>query len=139
MIDNYNKNIRKFGNAWLFLSLSLAIHVIDETENDFLSFYNLIGNRFKESWHLPFLTFTFSQWISGLMVLIIIALSLTVLAYRGKKIIYFLAWPYSIIMFFDGLIHIAGSIYFGFLVPGIYSAPLLIIGSMFLFYRTMKR
>jgi hypothetical protein len=138
MISNYH-NIRKFGNAWLFLSLSLAIHVTDETANNFLSFYNRIGNRFKDNWHLPFLTFTFRPWISGLMGLIIIVLSLTVLAYKGKRIIYFLAWPYSIIMFFDGLIHIAGSIYFGFFVPGIYSAPLLIIGSLLLFYRTMKR
>jgi len=43
-----------------------------------------------------------------------------------------LAYVFGIIMFVNGLVHFAGSAYMGRPMPGVYSSPLLLAGSVYL-------
>jgi hypothetical protein len=62
-----------------------------------------------------------------------VLLALAPLAFRGKRWVIGVSFPLSILMFGNGLLHIAGSFYLGRLMPGVYSAPILLIASIALF------
>ena len=124
---------KQFGVAWLSLCAALAFHVADEATTDFLSVYNptVVSIRSR----LPFLplpTFSFGPWLTGLILAVIVLFCLAPLAFRGYRVMLPLAYIFAIFMFGNGLLHIGGSIYLRRLLPGIYSAPLLLIGSTFL-------
>ena len=130
---------QRFGLAWLALCATLAVHVTDEALTDFLSVYNPAVRALRE--RLPFLplpTFTFKIWLAGLILAIAVLTSLAPLAFRGRRLAAWLAYPYAAIMFANGLGHIGGSIYLGRLMPGVYSAPLLLAASAFLFVQARK-
>jgi hypothetical protein len=60
---------RGWGTTWVALSLALALHVWDEAAHDFLAVYNPTVLSIRE--RLPFLplpTFTFGEWLFGLIV-----------------------------------------------------------------------
>jgi len=57
-----------FGWAWIVLSVSLALHVIDEAMRDFLSLYNPTVLAIRERFpFFPLPVFTFQIWLSGLI------------------------------------------------------------------------
>jgi hypothetical protein len=129
---------RRFGYAWIFLAAALALHVTDEAMTDFLSVYNPIVRAIRE--RLPFLpipTFTFGVWLTGLCIGILLLFCLSPLAFRGSRVLIWIAIPLSVIMFGNGLLHIAGSFYFGQLMPGVYSSPLLLLASAWLFINAL--
>jgi hypothetical protein len=128
-----------FGKAWLLLSISLLLHIIDEATHNFLQYYNQVAPNLRERYRLPVPSFTFTQWITGLIIVVTVVLLLTPLAYQGKKLTRVLAWPYSIIMLFNGLLHIVGSFYYGLVLPGTYSAPLLLGCSVMMLVQINKR
>ena len=49
------------------------------------------------------------------------------------------SYAFGVLMLFNGLLHITGSIYLGRLMPGVYSAPLLLAGSIYLLASTRGR
>ena len=123
----------RHGLAWMALSLAMAVHVIDETLHDFLSFYNPAVHAIREK--LPFLplpTFTFHVWLAGLIVAVVLLLFLSIFAFRVAGWMRPLSYVYGIINTFNGLLHIAASIYLGRAVPGVYSSPLLLVCSVYL-------
>jgi len=125
---------RKFGFAWLLLCMALALHVLDETLTDFLSVYNpavqAIRKRFS---FLPLPVFSFRVWLTGLSVAILLAFCLSPLAFRGSRFAIGVAYPLSILMFANGLGHIGASLYRRRMMPGVYSSPLLLLASAYLF------
>lgn len=127
----------QFGRAWVAMAVALALHVADEAANDFLSVYNpavrSLRGRFP---FLPLPEFTFAVWLSGLIAAVIILLALSPAAFRGARWLRIVSWPYGVIMLLNGLGHIGGSIYFGRLMPGVYSAPLLLAASVHLLRAT---
>lgn len=128
------------GLAWVMLCLALAIHVVDEALTDFLSVYNPAAGAIREK--LPFLPlpiFTFEVWLTGLIVAVIALLSLSPFAFRGAKWMRTLSYPFAILMLANGLLHVAGSVYMSRLMPGVYSAPLLIIGSIHLLVTVVRK
>lgn len=130
---------RRFGYAWIFLAAALALHVTDEAMTDFLSVYNPAVRAIRE--RLPFLpipTFTFGVWLTGLCIGILLLFCLSPLAFRGNRFLIWIAFPLSIIMFGNGLLHIAGSFYLGRLMPGVYSAPILLLASAWLFINARR-
>jgi len=130
---------RRFGYAWLALCGALAIHVTDEALTDFLSVYNPAVHAIRA--RLPFLplpTFTFETWLTGLILGILVLSVLSVLAFRGRRLAAWLAYPYAAIMLANGLGHFGGSIYLGRWMPGVYSAPLLLFASVLLFVRARE-
>jgi hypothetical protein len=46
---------------------------------------------------------------------------------------------FGVMMMGNGLLHIAGSFYFGRLMPGVYSSPLVLAGSGWLVVQTWRR
>lgn len=123
-----------FGVAWIFLSLALTLHVIDEALTDFLSVYNpavqAIRKRFP---FLPLPIFTFRVWLAGLCLGILVAFGLSFLAFRGSRLAIVVAYPVAVLMFANGIGHIVASLYRRRAMPGVYSSPLLVAASAYLF------
>ncbi len=83
---NLGDSNQRFGIYWLAFGYTLALHVLDEAGNDFLSFYNpnaLYVRRLVP--HLPLPVFTFRQWIGSLLCALALWLALAPLAFRGLK------------------------------------------------------
>ncbi len=130
---------RRFGWAWLGLTAALAIHVTDEALTGFLSVYNptVIAIRRKLP-GLPLPVFSVRVWLTLLILAVLLLLALTIFAFRGARWMRVVAYPYGALMLLNGLNHIAGSFYLGRLVPGVYSAPLLLAGSTWLLWCARK-
>ncbi len=119
--------------AWLLLTVAFAAHVLDETLTDFLSFYNpLIESTRQEVPWLPFPTFTFEVWLTGLIVGVLILFALTPLTRRDRSWMRWLSYLYGVIMTVNGLGHIAASLMLGRPAPGVVSSPFLLAAALFL-------
>ena len=128
------------GWAWIALSLSLAIHVIDEAMTDFLSVYNPTVLAIRERFpFFPLPVFTFEIWLSGLIAAVVLLLLLSPFAFRGSKWVRILSCPFGILMLGNGLLHIGGSFYLGRAMPGVYSSPLLLASSIYLLTSVYRR
>jgi hypothetical protein len=113
--------------------LAVAIHVADEALTDFLSVYNptVRAIRRRLPW-LPLPTFTFRVWLLGLILAVAAALTASPFAFAGARWTIILAYPLGALMLLNGLSHFAGSIYLRRWMPGVYSAPLLLLSSVYL-------
>ncbi len=132
--------IHRHGQAWVALTLALALHVADEALTDFLSFYNPMVTSLRERWSwFPMPTFTFDVWLTGLIIAVIALLTLSLLVFRGSRAMVYLSYPYGLLMLLNGLGHSMGSIYFGRLLPGVYSSPLLLAASVWLLVCAARR
>ena len=122
-----------FGWGWIALTMALALHVTDEALTNFLAVYNPTVMAIRR--RVPFLplpTFTFGVWLSGLVLGIILLLALSPFAFRKARWMMFAAYALGFFMMANALQHIAGSIYMGRLMPGVYSSPLLLVCSIYL-------
>lgn len=119
--------------AWLLLVGALAIHVVDEALTGFLDFYNplVLNIRSRITW-FPMPTFTFPEWLLGLVVLVLVLALLAPAVRRGVAGTGFASWVFSAIMFMNGMGHLVGSVYFGKWLPGATSSPLLLAASFVL-------
>src|SRR5579864_3014024 len=132
---------RRFGIAWIFFALALALHVTDEATHDFLSIYNpsvlAIQARFP---FLPLPTFTFAVWLTLLIAGIVLLLCLSPLAFQGKRWLQIVARPLAIVVGVgNATLHISSSVYFQRWMPGVYSSPLLLIAAIFLLVSSWGR
>ncbi|HZI23293.1 MAG TPA: HXXEE domain-containing protein [Gemmatimonadales bacterium] len=122
-----------FGLAWGALCVALAIHVADEALTDFLSVYNPTVRAIRA--RVPFLplpTYTFGVWLTGLIVAVLVLASLTPAAARGAAGMRAAAYVFAVIMAGNGVLHIGASIWTRKLLPGTYSAPLILAGAVYL-------
>jgi Protein of unknown function with HXXEE motif len=127
------------GLAWVSLCLALAVHVFDEAMTDFLSVYNPIVQAIRQKFSFfPMPVFTFDVWLTGLIAAIIILLLLSPFAFRQKLWMKRVSYPFAVLMLLNGLGHVAGSFYLGRLAPGVYSAPLLLAGSIYLLWSVRR-
>jgi len=127
---------RGFGYAWLAFSGAVALHVTDEATHDFLSVYNPAALAIRE--RLPFLpipTFTFDIWLAGLIAGIVLLLCLSPLAFRGNARLRLITLPLAVIVgVLNAFGHLGGSLYFQRWMPGVYSAPVLLIAAIWLLF-----
>jgi hypothetical protein len=125
----------RFGTAWVTLTLVLALHVLDEALTDFLSVYNPMVRQARAwlGW-FPMPEFTFGVWLSGLCLLVAVLLMLSPSAFRARRAVRLASYPYALIMFLNGIAHLAGSVYLGRRAPGATTAPLLLVSSSWLWY-----
>jgi hypothetical protein len=126
--------------AWLLLVAALAVHVADEASTDFLEFYNplVLSIRSGLAW-FPMPTFSFGVWITGLGFLVLVLALLAPAVRRGAVATRAASWVFCVIMFMNGIGHLAGSLYFDRWLPGATSAPLLLAGSLLLAHATRER
>lgn len=131
---------RPWGWPWVTLCVVLALHVTDEALTNFLSIYNPTVRALRERFgFLPLPTFTFEVWLSGLALAVALLLALSPFAFHAAKWMVPLSYFFGGLMFLNGLGHLAGSIYLRRIMPGAYSAPLLLAASIFLVVRVARR
>jgi len=122
-----------FGWAWVTLCVALAIHVADEALTDFLSVYNpavrAIRARFP---FLPLPTFTFPVWLGGLVAVTLLLFALSPAAFRGEPGLRPGAYAFGIVMAGNGLLHLLGSVYMRRVMPGTWSAPIILAAAIYL-------
>jgi uncharacterized protein with HXXEE motif len=119
----------RHARAWLTLVVILALHVADEAVTGFLSVYNPIVLQIRASWSwFPMPTFTFGPWLTGLIVLVIVLALLTPAVRAGGWPVAVASVVFGVLMFMNGVGHLAGSAYFGRWLPGATTAPLLLAG-----------
>jgi hypothetical protein len=118
-----------FGVAWVGFALAVAVHVADEAAHDFLSVYNPTVRAIRA--RLPFLpmpTFTFAVWIGGLAAGIALLFLVSPLAFAGDERLRLIAWPLAILIGIgNGLLHLVASAWQRRWMPGVYSAPLMLV------------
>ncbi|MFN7922705.1 MAG: hypothetical protein U0Q16_21550 [Bryobacteraceae bacterium] len=122
------------------MAAAVAIHVADEALTGFLALYNPLVLQIRERlrW-FPAPTFTFPVWLGGLAAGVSLLVMLAPAVKRGMFGTRLASYVLSALMILNGLGHILGSIYFGRLLPGIKSAPLLLASSLWLLHRTLRR
>ena len=135
------KSIRtkQWGIAWVALSVALGLHVADEAMTDFLPAYNSIVGTIRESqpWILlP--TFTFSTWLTGLIVGVLILLLLSPMVFAGNRVFRPISCFLGVLMMLNALAHIGASIYLGELAPGALSSPVLFLAALMLVVTTRR-
>jgi len=130
----------RHARAWLTLVVILALHVTDEALTDFLSVYNPIVLQLRAAWSwFPMPTFTFGPWLGGLIVLVIVLALVTPGIRAGGGLATAGSFVFGVLMFMNGVGHLAGSVYFGRWLPGATTAPLLLAGSAWLLRTTWRR
>jgi hypothetical protein len=135
-----NHSNRSHARAWLALVCALGIHVLDEALTGFLEFYNPLVLRIRSqvSW-FPMPTFMFGNWLTGLIVAVLVLALLTPVIRRGSLGARLASYAFGALMFLNGLGHLGGSLYFQRWLPGATSAPLLLIASVVLVRTTWGR
>lgn len=138
----------RLGLAWVLLCIALALHVTDEALTNFLGVYNptIIALRGRFPWW-PMPVFTFRVWLSGLVIAIVLLLAVSPFVFRGARWMRPIAYIFAIIMLANGLSHTAGtifgrglvaSVHFARPMPGFYSSPLLLAGSIYLLWQLRR-
>jgi hypothetical protein len=119
--------------------LAFALHVVDEALNDFLPLYNSVVGGWREAspW-VPLPVFTFSGWLTLLIVALIVLASLTPLFFAGSRSVRPIAWFFGALMVANAFGHFGMSIYMGAFAPGVYSSPVVLIAALVLLKATRQ-
>jgi len=128
-----NHSSLRHGCAWLALALALALHVLDEALTGFLAFYNPMVTGIRRAYpFLPLPVFTFQVWLVGLILGVILLLVLSIPVFRGARIMRPLSFVLGGFMILNACGHLGGSLYYGRLLPGVYSSPILLAAAIYL-------
>jgi hypothetical protein len=138
---------RDFGLAWLLLCLAFGVHIWDEAAHDFLRYYNatVLTLYSHFSW-FPRIDLEFRPWLYGLLGATLILLLLTPFAYRNARWLRPVGYLFAGVQLLNGVNHIiltirgrsVPSVAFDGPAPGFYTAPLLLVLSVFLFWSLRK-
>jgi hypothetical protein len=131
----------RLGIAWVLLWVALALHVTDEALTGFLSVYNptVLAMRARVGfWPMP--TFDFREWLTGLILGIVVLAALSPFAFRNARwirpIFYFCVVVTGLL---NALGHViatilgqtVGTVRFARPAPGFYSSPVLLAVSIY--------
>jgi len=121
------------------MSIAFGLHVVDEAATNFLDWYNPIASRIRERLPVPFPpTFTFWPWFLGLLALTAILFALIPLAIARDRTVVWIGIAFAAINVGNGLVHLVASIRFGRRVPGVISAPLLLVSAAWLLVAALQ-
>ena len=138
----------RLGWAWILFCLSLAAHVTDEALTGFLPVYNptVLAMRAKLGfWPMP--TFEYREWLTGLILGILLLLALSPFVFRNARwirpILYLVVIAAGI---FNALGHMVATVFgqtvsavrFPRPAPGFYSSPLLLAASVYVLVQLGK-
>lgn len=125
--------------AWIIFISALALHVLDEAMTDFLPFYNQMVSNLQEKYgYFPAPTFTFQNWLAGLITVIVIGYLATIKVAQGGKVIRVITIVLGILMIANALGHILGSLYYERMLPGLMSSPILLVASIWVVIRGFR-
>jgi len=131
--------LRRWGIAWVCLALALALHVTDEALTGFLPVYNNSVEQLRAlyAW-IPLPTFTFPFWLGGLILAVLLLLGLAPLVFAGRNWLRPVSLVLAVIMVGNAFGHIAATVYWGRLAPGVYSSPVLLAAALALLYTARR-
>jgi hypothetical protein len=121
--------------------VTLALHVTDEALTGFLSVYNSTVLELRARlgfWPMP--TFEFREWLTGLILGIVLLATLSPFAFRNTRwirpIFYFCAVVTGVVNALGHTVatilgHTVSTVRFQRPAPGFYSSPLLLIVSIY--------
>ncbi|NIP18591.1 MAG: hypothetical protein GWM87_10830 [Xanthomonadales bacterium] len=119
--------------------LALTLHVLDEALTGFLPFYNeLVLDLRRSLGFFPAPVFTFGSWLGGLIVVLAAGFLLTPVVASGGRATRMVCIALGLLMIGNGLGHLAGSLYAGYLLPGVTSAPLVLAAACYLSWLAWK-
>jgi high-affinity Fe2+/Pb2+ permease len=146
MLDDNDEG--SFRLAWVLLCAALAVHVADEALTGFLSVYNptVLAIRSKGMW-FPAPTFTFRNWLAGLIVACVVLLILSGWATRKHRAMVIAAYIFAAIMLLNAAAHTGGTVMghtlggvrFPRPMPGFYSSPLLVAAAVYLLISVRRK
>jgi hypothetical protein len=117
----------------------VALHVLDEALTNFLPFYNQLAADLNEQFgFVPMPRFSFEAWLIGLILAIILGYSLIPIVNRGGRFIRVFCTILGVLMIANALGHLLGSVYFGRILPGMWSSPLLLLTAFYVVIRGIK-
>ncbi|HSA93344.1 MAG TPA: hypothetical protein VLE48_10065 [Terriglobales bacterium] len=101
--------------------------------------------RERYEW-FPMPVFEFNEWLTGLVIGVMVLFALSPFAFRGARWLRPLAYFFAILMLVNGTGHIVGTILghtlpairFPRPMPGFYSSPLLLVASVYLLIQLGK-
>jgi hypothetical protein len=125
------------------LCLAIALHVLDEAVNGFLTIYNPTVRRWP--W-FPMPVFAFDDWLRGLIVAVAVMAAASLFVFRGYRWVRPIAYVLSVLMIANGLGHTLGTIFgrtvasvrFPRPMPGFWSSPVLIAAAIYLLIELRK-
>ena len=133
-----------YGGPWFALATALGLHVFDEATTGFLNVYNptVLAMRSRYAW-FPMPTYTFGEWLTGLIAAVVILMALTPLAMHGVRWLRPLAWLQVVIQILNATGHTLGTIFgrtvatvtFPRPAPGFYSSPFLLAAAIWMTLR----
>lgn len=123
----------RLSRAWLALTLALTLHVAEGAVRDYLAFYNPLAMSLRDmllwTW-MP--TFTFAAWLGGWIVILAALYGLTWFAACPARWVVWCALAYAEVVFLFSAAKLAFAIYLQKAIPGVFTAPLLLIASLWL-------
>lgn len=130
---------RRWTLSWIGLVFAFGLHVVDEAATDFLAFWNPLVESLRDRVPvLPLPTFTFGLWLGGLVGAVLVLLGLSWFVRRGATWMRPVSYALAVIMLGNGLVHIVGTVLRGRMVPGVVSAPVLLLAAGFLLITTLR-
>lgn len=132
---------RNLKRAWVLLCLALGLHVFDEATTGFLAVYNPTVTALRAQlgwWPMP--TFGFGEWLTGLIIAVIVLLALSGAVARGVIGTRLLAYFFAVLMLLNAgghtLFSILGrtvaSVTFPRPAPGFWSSPFMAGAAIYL-------
>jgi len=118
----------------------LALHVADEASHNFLSWYNPVAASIQARLGgFPFPpVFSFGVWLSGLIALVLICIALTPVLDPARRWTMVLTTAWALIHIANGLVHLVSSLAIGGMMPGTWTAPLLLFVAPWLLLESLR-
>jgi hypothetical protein len=138
---------RGFGLSWFLSCAAFAFHVWDLWEHDFLSYYNAtVLTLYGHFCWFPRIDITYRGWLLGMVLPIALCMALTPYAFRNANWLRPLAYLFALVQFLNAIgiaiSELRGStvpsVRFEGIAPGLYTAPLLLATSTYLFWRLRR-
>jgi hypothetical protein len=134
---------KNLGPAWFLFSIAFALHIWEEAVYDFIGYYNaavltLYGHF---SW-FPRIDVGFRPWLTTLVLINVLLFTLTPLAFRGVPWLRPVGYALTVLGLATGVGHllltirgrVVPSVIFEGVSPGFYSALLILLSSIYLFW-----
>jgi len=129
----------RLSQAWVALTLALAVHVVESALRDYLSFYNPLAMSLRDmllwTW-MP--TFTFAAWIGGWTVILAALFGMAWFAAYGARWVVWAAFAYAEVTFLFAAAKLGFAVYLEKAIPGVYTAPLILAASTWLTLESLR-
>jgi hypothetical protein len=134
---------RDFGLAWFLFSIAFALHIWEEVAHDFIGYYNatVLTLYSHFSW-FPRIDVGFRPWLTTLILANLLLFTLTPLAFRGVPWLRPLGYALTGLGLATGAGHLlvtirgrtVNSAIFERVSPGFYTALLMLLSAIYLFW-----